>query len=163
MRCSCTVPYGDYGTGSGEANAFAHTLDVDILVNEPHLQRRYLAVMPGDRNLTLAYAGVASLAAITLVYVFSPSFAIDSNNTSSSQRQKGVVGLVNTANDCFVSPSLVVFGSCAQMLNLGPRPRSTLPSRHLQVFLSFGNISSTEAVLQKKQVNSPISHFCQGR
>lgn len=58
--------------------------------------------MPGDRNLTIAYAGVASLAAITLVYVFSPSFAIDSNNASSSQRQKGVVGLRNTANDCFV-------------------------------------------------------------
>lgn len=58
--------------------------------------------MPGDRNLTIAYAGVASLAAITLVYVFSPSFAIDSHNTSSSQRQNRVVGLANAANDCFV-------------------------------------------------------------
>lgn len=60
------------------------------------------SAMPGDRNLTIVYAGAASLAAITLVYVFSPSFAIDSHNTSSSQRQKGVVGLVNTGNDCFV-------------------------------------------------------------
>ncbi|KAF8471973.1 hypothetical protein BDZ91DRAFT_692970 [Kalaharituber pfeilii] len=62
--------------------------------------------MPSNRNLTIAYAGVASLAAITLVYVFSPSFAIDNNNTSSSQRQKGVVGLVNTANDCFINSVL---------------------------------------------------------
>ncbi|KAF8444189.1 hypothetical protein BGX38DRAFT_1198406 [Terfezia claveryi] len=62
--------------------------------------------MPGDRNLTIVYAGAASLAAITLVYVFSPSFAIDSHNTSFSQRQKGVVGLVNTGNDCFINSTL---------------------------------------------------------
>ncbi|KAF8430234.1 hypothetical protein EV426DRAFT_526409 [Tirmania nivea] len=62
--------------------------------------------MPGDRNLTIVYAGAASLAAITLVYVFSPSFAIDSHSTSSSQRQKGVVGLINTGNDCFINSTL---------------------------------------------------------
>jgi len=56
----------------------------------------------GDKQLTLAYAAGASLAAVTLVYVFGPTWLIDSSNNSSSQRRKGVVGLVNTANDCFV-------------------------------------------------------------
>lgn len=58
--------------------------------------------MPADKQLTLAYAAGASLAAATLIYVFGPTFFIDSADTSSSQRKKGVVGLVNTANDCFV-------------------------------------------------------------
>lgn len=57
---------------------------------------------PNDKQLTLAYAAGASLAAVTLVYVFGPTWFIDSSNSSSRQRKKGVVGLVNTANDCFV-------------------------------------------------------------
>lgn len=57
---------------------------------------------PNDKQLTLAYAAGASLAAVTLVYVFGPTWFIDSSNGSSRQRKTGVVGLVNTANDCFV-------------------------------------------------------------
>lgn len=57
---------------------------------------------PNDKQLTLAYAAGASLAAVTLVYVFGPTWFIDSSNSSSRQRKTGVVGLVNTANDCFV-------------------------------------------------------------
>ncbi|KAI5805541.1 U1biquitin-specific peptidase-like protein [Peziza echinospora] len=63
--------------------------------------------MPGgDRSLTIAYAGAASLAAITLVYVFGPSFFLDTTNTTSTQRRNGVVGLVNPANDCFINSVL---------------------------------------------------------
>ncbi|KAI9832934.1 MAG: hypothetical protein M1819_003964 [Sarea resinae] len=61
-----------------------------------------------DRPLTIAtYAAGASLAAITLVYVFGPTF-IDggSSDASSSSRKKGAVGLSNPANDCFINSVL---------------------------------------------------------
>ncbi|KAF2280310.1 cysteine proteinase [Westerdykella ornata] len=58
-----------------------------------------------DKNLTIAtYAAGASLAAITLVYVFSPTFFLD--NEASSTKKKGVVGLANVANDCFINSVL---------------------------------------------------------
>ncbi|KAI1269293.1 hypothetical protein F5Y18DRAFT_180624 [Xylariaceae sp. FL1019] len=58
-----------------------------------------------DKPLTVAtYAAGASLAAITLVYVFAPTYLIDSD--SNSARKKGVVGLVNPANDCFINSVL---------------------------------------------------------
>jgi ubiquitin carboxyl-terminal hydrolase 16 len=58
-----------------------------------------------DKPLTVAtYAAGASLAAITLVYVFAPTYFIDSD--SNSQRKKGVVGLTNPANDCFINSVL---------------------------------------------------------
>lgn len=59
-----------------------------------------------DKQLsTISYAAGASLAAIALVYVFGPNFAIDESSTSAS-RKKGVVGLRNTANDCFINATL---------------------------------------------------------
>ncbi|KAI5925335.1 hypothetical protein F4810DRAFT_700189 [Camillea tinctor] len=58
-----------------------------------------------EKPLTIAtYAAGASLAAITLVYVFAPTYLIDSD--SNSARKKGVVGLVNPANDCFINSVL---------------------------------------------------------
>ncbi|KAI9876266.1 MAG: hypothetical protein M1830_006909 [Pleopsidium flavum] len=62
-----------------------------------------------DRPLTIAtYAAGASLAAATLIYVFGPTFFLDgdSSNTSSSTRRKGIVGLSNPANDCFINSVL---------------------------------------------------------
>jgi len=62
-----------------------------------------------ERPLTIAtYAAGASLAAATLVYVFGPTFFLDgeSSNTSSGTRRKGIVGLSNPANDCFVNSVL---------------------------------------------------------
>jgi ubiquitin carboxyl-terminal hydrolase 16 len=62
------------------------------------------AAMP-EKPLTVAtYAAGASLAAITLVYVFGPTFFLD--DEASSSRKKGVVGLSNTANDCFINSIL---------------------------------------------------------
>jgi ubiquitin carboxyl-terminal hydrolase 16 len=62
-----------------------------------------------DKQLTIAtYAAGASLAAITLVYVFAPTFFIDgeSASTSASSRKKTIVGLSNPANDCFINSVL---------------------------------------------------------
>ena len=59
-----------------------------------------------DRPLTvLTYAASASLAAIALVYFFNPNHLIDgeASANSASTRKKGVVGLVNPANDCFIN------------------------------------------------------------
>ncbi|KAF2761254.1 cysteine proteinase [Pseudovirgaria hyperparasitica] len=59
-----------------------------------------------DKPLTIAtYAAGASLAAITLVYVFGPTFFLD-EESSSANRKKGVVGLSNPANDCFINANL---------------------------------------------------------
>ncbi|KAI1128585.1 hypothetical protein F5Y10DRAFT_172419 [Nemania abortiva] len=58
-----------------------------------------------EKPLTIAtYAAGASLAAITLIYVFAPTYLIDSD--SNSARKKGVVGLSNSANDCFINSVL---------------------------------------------------------
>ncbi|KAI4858785.1 cysteine proteinase [Hypoxylon rubiginosum] len=58
-----------------------------------------------EKPLTVAtYAAGASLAAITLFYVFAPNFVLDSD--SNSTRKKGVVGLTNLANDCFINSVL---------------------------------------------------------
>ena len=62
-----------------------------------------------EKSVTIAtYAAGASLAAITLVYVFGPTFFIDgeSSKTSSGARKRGVVGLLNPANDCFINSVL---------------------------------------------------------
>ncbi|KAI1073896.1 hypothetical protein F5B20DRAFT_565406 [Whalleya microplaca] len=58
-----------------------------------------------EKPLTVAtYAAGASLAAITLIYVFAPTYLIDSDTNSA--RKKGVVGLLNPANDCFINSIL---------------------------------------------------------
>ncbi|KAI1373704.1 cysteine proteinase [Hypoxylon crocopeplum] len=58
-----------------------------------------------EKPLTVAtYAAGASLAAITLFYVFAPNYFLDSD--SNSARKKGVVGLSNPANDCFINSIL---------------------------------------------------------
>ena len=61
-----------------------------------------------EKPLTIAtYAAGASLAAVTLVYVFGPTFFIDGDAANSaSTRKKGVVGLSNPANDCFINSVL---------------------------------------------------------
>lgn len=59
-----------------------------------------------ERPLTIAtYAAGASLAAITLVYVFGPTFLLDGDSPTASNK-KGVVGLTNPANDCFINSIL---------------------------------------------------------
>jgi ubiquitin carboxyl-terminal hydrolase 16 len=64
--------------------------------------------MPEKPLAVVAYAAGASLAAATLVYVFGPTYFFDdeSANSSRSSRKKGVVGLVNPANDCFINSVL---------------------------------------------------------
>lgn len=69
--------------------------------------------MPEKPLTVAAYAAGASLAAATLIYVFAPTFFLDSEVNSGSNsfltgssRKKGVVGLVNPANDCFINSIL---------------------------------------------------------
>ncbi|ROT36745.1 cysteine proteinase [Sodiomyces alkalinus F11] len=62
--------------------------------------------MPDKQLSTISYAAGASLAAIALVYVFAPNFVLDESSSSSASRKKGVVGLRNSANDCFINATL---------------------------------------------------------
>ncbi|KAI4273338.1 MAG: hypothetical protein LQ337_004710 [Flavoplaca oasis] len=64
--------------------------------------------MPDKPLTVLTYAASASLAAVALVYLFSPNQLIDgeSSTTTASNRKKGIVGLVNPANDCFINSVL---------------------------------------------------------
>ncbi len=58
-----------------------------------------------EKPLTIAtYAAGASLAAITLVYVFGPTFFLDDD--AANNKKQGVVGLSNAANDCFINSVL---------------------------------------------------------
>ena len=61
--------------------------------------------MPDKPLTVLTYAASASLAAIALVYFFNPNHLIDGegSKSSASTRKKGIVGLVNPANDCFIN------------------------------------------------------------
>ena len=58
-----------------------------------------------DKPLTVfTYAASASLAAVALVYFFHPSYLFDGDTSQSSNaRKKGIVGLQNPANDCFIN------------------------------------------------------------
>lgn len=67
--------------------------------------------MPDKTLRVVTYAAGASLAAITLVYVFGPTYFLDSDASrpaggAFSNRKKGVVGLSNPANDCFINSVL---------------------------------------------------------
>lgn len=64
--------------------------------------------MPDKPLTVLTYAASASLAAIALVYFFNPNHLLDSDisTSSPSTRKKGIVGLSNPANDCFINSIL---------------------------------------------------------
>lgn len=64
--------------------------------------------MPDKPFTVITYAASASLAAIALVYFFNPNYLIDgeASGSSVSNRKKGVVGLSNPANDCFINSVL---------------------------------------------------------
>ncbi|KAK5936867.1 hypothetical protein PMZ80_010805 [Knufia obscura] len=63
-----------------------------------------------DKNLTVVgYAAGASLAAITLFYVFGPTFFIDGDESSGGffdGKKRTITGLSNPANDCFINSVL---------------------------------------------------------
>ena len=61
--------------------------------------------MPDKPLTALTYAASVSLAAVALIYFFNPNHLIDgeASTSSASTRKKGVVGLFNPANDCFIN------------------------------------------------------------
>lgn len=64
--------------------------------------------MPDKPFTVISYAASASLAAIALIYFFNPNHLLDSDSSTSSAstRKKGIVGLSNPANDCFINSIL---------------------------------------------------------
>ena len=60
--------------------------------------------MPDKPFTVITYAASASLAAIALIYFFSPNQLLDGQ--SSKTKKMGVVGLSNPANDCFINSIL---------------------------------------------------------
>lgn len=64
--------------------------------------------MPDKPLTVITYAATASLAAVALIFLFNPNYLIDgdSSTTSASTRKKGIVGLSNPANDCFINSIL---------------------------------------------------------
>ena len=64
--------------------------------------------MPDKPFTVITYAASASLAAIALIYFFNPNQFIDGDSPMSSARtrKKGIVGLSNPANDCFINSIL---------------------------------------------------------
>ncbi|KAK2606150.1 hypothetical protein QQS21_003433 [Conoideocrella luteorostrata] len=62
--------------------------------------------MPDKSSSVVSYAAGASLAAVALIYVFGPTFAIDHEAGGSNSKKKTVVGLRNQANDCFINSVL---------------------------------------------------------
>lgn len=69
--------------------------------------------MPDKPTTVAAYAAGASLAAITLFYVFGPNFTIDGGDRDS--HKKTVVGLVNPANDCFINSVLQALAGLGEL------------------------------------------------
>lgn len=64
--------------------------------------------MPDKPLTVVTYAASASLAAIALIYFFNPNFLLDGDDSSSTaaSRKKGIVGLSNPGNDCFINSVL---------------------------------------------------------
>lgn len=64
--------------------------------------------MPDKPFTVITYAASASLAAVALIYFFNPNQFIDGDSSTSSARtrKKGIVGLSNPANDCFINSIL---------------------------------------------------------
>ncbi|EFW20452.1 hypothetical protein D8B26_003168 [Coccidioides posadasii str. Silveira] len=71
--------------------------------------------MPEKPATIAAYAAGASLAAITLFYVFGPNFTIDGDESTISSRKKGIVGLSNPANDCFINSVLQALAGLGEL------------------------------------------------
>lgn len=72
--------------------------------------------MPEKPATVAAYAAGASLAAITLFYVFGPTFFIDGDGSlSSNSGKRQVVGLFNPANDCFINSILQALAGLGEL------------------------------------------------
>jgi ubiquitin carboxyl-terminal hydrolase 16 len=73
--------------------------------------------MPDKPFTVLTYAASASLAAIALIYFFSPNHLLDADSSthSTNTRRKGVVGLSNPANDCFINSILQALAGLGEL------------------------------------------------
>lgn len=83
-------------------NSDSHLAFTKLQVDGPDVGKMY------SKPATVAsYAAGASLAAVALIYVFGPTFTLDTDSNGSS-RKKTIVGLRNQANDCFINSVLQI-------------------------------------------------------
>ncbi|KAI9897508.1 hypothetical protein N3K66_007364 [Trichothecium roseum] len=71
--------------------------------------------MPPKSTSVVPYAAGASLAAVALIYVFGPTFTLDTETSSNSSKRKTIVGLRNQANDCFINSILQVLAGLTDL------------------------------------------------
>lgn len=69
--------------------------------------------MPDKPSTVVSYAAGASLAAVALIYVFGPTFALD--HEASGSKKRTVVGLRNQANDCFINSVLQALAGLGEL------------------------------------------------
>ena len=92
---------------SGDHSDFPRTED-GTKINQIWSRDGDTGSMAQKNTTVVAYAAGASLAAITLFYVFGPTFFIDGENAynTSDGRKRTIIGLSNPANDCFINSVL---------------------------------------------------------
>lgn len=125
--------------------------------------------MPDKPFTVITYAASASLAAIALIYFFSPNQLLDgeASTCSANTRKKGVVGLSNPANDCFINSILQALAGLGDLrLYLirelhrreldGPEVYSALPEQEpTGKKVNFRNLAS----LQKGEVTKGLKEI----
>lgn len=112
-----------------------------------------VAKMP-ERPLTIAaYAAGASLAAVTLVYCFGPTFFLDNDAARSSKttRRNGVVGLVNPANDCFINSVLQALAGVPELRTYLIREVHRRELDGPEIYADISGIGEKEQGIQKSR------------
>jgi ubiquitin carboxyl-terminal hydrolase 16 len=71
--------------------------------------------MPEKPLAIATYALGASLAAISLLYVFGPTFALDADPLASNGKQRRIIGLENPSNLCFINSVLQALANCPEL------------------------------------------------
>ncbi|KAG6160084.1 hypothetical protein E4U11_004094 [Claviceps purpurea] len=110
--------------------------------------------MPQKPSSVISYAAGASLAAVALIYVFGPTFAID-HDASSGSKKITVVGLRNQANDCFINSVLQALAGLGDLrvylIRETHRRRIQDPAVYANLIQPLGTVKLEEWKLQGLQ------------
>lgn len=116
-----------------------------------------------DRSSTIAvYTAASTLTAITLAYVFGPSLFPNVDYRSSGR--KGVVGLRNTANDCFINAVLQALAGIKDFrsyldIELSPIEDSLENDRNVQEHATSGHTAIVSRAFRtiSNRLTDPLS------